>query len=209
MESLVQIINDELSSYSYIQSYSNMCISKTDVDLNSLLEPGNYYCNLTNDQDGPKYHFPEGSSCILQVVRSNLNGSFIRQFFYRCGIINDNDYQWYTRQIAIGSSNTVGQWKKILSDEDKTELINRVDFYNIHYTGSNTLTNLMMELSEPCISMCSTENITDKPSGKYGVIIIFKNSDIRVGAICLATDGTVWVNNYNTQTSALSGWKQL
>ena len=74
MESLEQIINDELSSYSYIQSYSNMCISKTDVDLNSLLEPGNYYCNLTNDQDGSKYHFPEGSSCILQVVRSNLNG---------------------------------------------------------------------------------------------------------------------------------------
>lgn len=44
--------------------------------------------------------------------------------------------------------------------------------------------------------------------GKYGVIVIIKFSSTRAGAICLCTDGSLFVNNWNASSSAITGWKE-
>lgn len=72
---------------------------------------------------------------------------------------------------------------------------------------TTTMTQLFVSLS-PCICMLTTENVTDKPSGKYGTILIFKYSDTRAGAICICTDGTVYHNAWNASTESVTGWKQ-
>lgn len=87
------------------------------------------------------------------------------------------------------------------------ENVEEFDFYNRLYSGSSTLSNLFSSLSAPCIGMCSTDNITDKPSGKTGPILIIKEDDGSCGAICFCTDGTIQINNYNSSTKALTGWK--
>ena len=69
--------------------------------------------------------------------------------------------------------------------------------------------NLMVELSYPCISITSTENITNKPSNKYGVIVIFKYSASRIGAICFCTDGNVYSSSYNASSDVVTDWKSL
>ena len=76
-------------------------------------------------------------------------------------------------------------------------------------TGSNTLTSIFSNLNPPAICFCSTENISDKPSAKYGVILVLKAADNRMSAICITMDGLCYINSYNTSTSALTGWKQL
>ena len=98
-----------------------------------------------------------------------------------------------------------------LNDETNSinERIDEFDFYNRLYSGSSTLTNLMSSFSSPCIGMCTTEDISDKPSGKYGVILIIKANNNRIGAICFCTDGTTYTNNYNASTSSLNGWIQI
>ena len=67
----------------------------------------------------------------------------------------------------------------------------------------------MSSFSSPCIGMCTTEDISDKPSEKYGVILIIKGNNNRIGAICFCTDGTTYTNNYNASTSSLNGWIQI
>lgn len=76
-----------------------------------------------------------------------------------------------------------------------------------YYTGNTTTTNLMVSLNSPCLCITSTENITDKPSGKYGTIVIFKFSNSRIGAICICTDGSVYHNAWNASTESVAGWK--
>ena len=76
-------------------------------------------------------------------------------------------------------------------------------------TGTNTLTSIFENLNAPCLCVCTTENITDKPAGKYGNILILKITSNRQTALCLTNDGLCYINSYNTSTSALTGWKQL
>lgn len=76
-------------------------------------------------------------------------------------------------------------------------------------SGSNTLSSIFSNLNAPAICFCSTENISDKPSGKYGVVLILKASDNRMSAICITIDGLCYINSYNTSSSALTNWKQL
>ncbi len=76
-----------------------------------------------------------------------------------------------------------------------------------HYTSVTTMTQLMTGITAPCMCITSTENVTDKPSGKYGTIIIFKYSDSRISALCICTDGTMYHNAWNASTSAITGWK--
>ena len=76
----------------------------------------------------------------------------------------------------------------------------------IEPTGVTTMSNLFVSLN-PCVCMLSTENITDKPTGKYGTIMIFKYSNTRAGAICICTDGTVYHNAWNASSNAVTGWK--
>ena len=83
------------------------------------------------------------------------------------------------------------------------------DFYNRLYTGSTTLTNLFSSLSAPCIGMCTTNDITDKPSGKTGTIMIVKSRTGYCGAVCFCSDGTIEVNNYNSDTQTVTGWKEV
>lgn len=76
------------------------------------------------------------------------------------------------------------------------------------YNGNGTtLTSLIMGLTAPCICMTSTELISDKPSGKYGVIIVLKYNSTRAGAACICTDGSLYINAYNPGSSALTGWQ--
>lgn len=75
------------------------------------------------------------------------------------------------------------------------------------YGGTaTTMTALLKNLTAPRICILSTELVSDKPSGKYGVIVIFKYSASRAAAICLCTDGAMYVNAWNASTSAVTGW---
>ena len=97
-----------------IQKNAWECIGKTNVDLNSLTNPGVYYC--VNDNDGD-YNFPGTSISGILYASGPASKSYTRQIFYRVGTVNQNDFQWYTRQIK--SDGTVGEWKMILSEENK------------------------------------------------------------------------------------------
>ena len=95
-----------------------------------------------------------------------------------------------------------------------TDLTKRLGGYRVEFniaksnpTMLTTMSNLFMELSAPCMFLCSTENITDKPAGKYGTILIFKYSNTRAAAICICTDGTLLANAWNASTSTVTGWK--
>lgn len=57
--------------------------------------------------------------------------------------------------------------------------------------------------------MCTTNDITDKPSGKTGTIMIVKSRTGYCGAICFCSDGTIEVNNYNSNTQTITGWKEV
>lgn len=81
-------------------------------------------------------------------------------------------------------------------------------FNSAHYSGSTTISNLLSSLSIPSVCITSTENISDKPTGKYGVIVVFKFSASRIGAICICTDGAMYVNAWNASTAAVTGWKE-
>ena len=83
-----------------------------------------------------------------------------------------------------------------------------VGFTTQHYTGTTTMTALLKNLTAPIMCLLSTENVSDKPTGKYGTIVIFKYSASRAGAICLCTDGSLFVNNWNASSSAITGWKE-
>lgn len=82
-----------------------------------------------------------------------------------------------------------------------------VGFTTQHYTGTTTMTALLKNLTAPIMCLLSTENVSDKPTGKYGTIVIFKYSASRAGAICFCTDGSLFVNNWNASTSAVTGWR--
>ena len=84
----------------------------------------------------------------------------------------------------------------------------KVGFTTQCYTASTTMTTLLKNLTAPIMCLLSTENVSDKPTGKYGTIVIFKYSASRAGAICLCTDGTMFVNNWNASTSAVTGWME-
>ena len=73
--------------------------------------------------------------------------------------------------------------------------------------GPVSTTEIFRALSAPIICLTSTERISNKPTGKYGVIVIFKYSDTRAGAICICKDGTVYHNVYNPNDDAAIGWK--
>lgn len=73
-------------------------------------------------------------------------------------------------------------------------------------TATKTMTSLLANLSAGTIYMTSTELVSDKPDGKYGVIVIFKFNATRAAAICLCTDGAMYVNAYNASTSKVTGW---
>lgn len=104
---------------------------------------------------------------------------------------------------ALGDGTVTGALCKL--KESISNITNGIAFRD--YTGNTTLTNLLNSLSAPCICMTTTENISDKPSGKYGTIVVFKQSNNRTGAICLCTDGTFMHNIWNSSTSTLNGWK--
>lgn len=77
-------------------------------------------------------------------------------------------------------------------------------------TSTSTVTSLTLFNSEvPGIIVATTERINDKPSGKYGVILIFNANTNRRGGIMICTDGTVYTTAYNASTSTLTGWTQL
>lgn len=71
------------------------------------------------------------------------------------------------------------------------------------------MTSVFQQLNIPALYACTTENISDKPSGKYGNIIIFKLAETRATAFCITVDGMFYINSYNTSTSTVTGWKQL
>lgn len=85
---------------------------------------------------------------------------------------------------------------------------NRLEFNAIKYTGKTTLTALFKELNVACVCLTSTENISDKPTNKYGTIIVFKFSESRVSAICICIDGTMYANAWNQTNNAVTGWKE-
>lgn len=68
-------------------------------DLNALETSGVYYVN-----DGTNY--PVGSNGQVIVIKK---GNFIRQFFFRAGTINSNEYQNYSREKNI-STGEWGEW---------------------------------------------------------------------------------------------------
>ncbi|MBO7078649.1 MAG: hypothetical protein J6W64_02415 [Bacilli bacterium] len=75
-------------------------------------------------------------------------------------------------------------------------------------TSATTMTNLFSSLSNGTVFYTTTERISDKPSGKYGVVVIYKTGETRTGAICICTDGTFWVNGWNPSSSTATGWIQ-
>lgn len=77
-------------------------------------------------------------------------------------------------------------------------------------TGSTaqTMTSLLAGLTEGSIYLTCTELVSDKPAGKYGTILINKYNSSRAAAICLCTDGTMYVNSWNASTSAATGWME-
>ena len=122
-----KIINEDIIDSKFnttnIQSYSNLGITKSNVNLNSLTDPGVYYCSLTDVSTNTQYNYPTGSNCILLVLKANTSGSFVRQIFFRCGTVNTNDYQWYSRQIRLNTDPiTVGDWVRIANEKDIDDL---------------------------------------------------------------------------------------
>ena len=85
---------------------------------------------------------------------------------------------------------------------------NRLEFNAIKYTGKTTMTALFKELNIACVCLTSTENISDKPTNKYGTIIVFKFSETRSSAICICIDGTMYANAWNQTNNAVTGWKE-
>ena len=87
-----------------------------------------------------------------------------------------------------------------------SDLISEIPL-NVFDKGPVSTTEIFRSLTAPTICLTSTERISNKPTGKYGVIVIFKYSDTRAGAICICTDGTVYHNAYNPNDDAAIGWK--
>lgn len=99
-------------------------------------------------------------------------------------------------------------------DAINTNITNKMGIYNLkinvlvpNWGTPTTMTNLFKTLNPPCMFVLSTEDITDKPTGKYGTIILFKYSATRTGAICICTDGTLMTNAWNASSGAATGWK--
>ena len=77
------------------------------------------------------------------------------------------------------------------------------------YDGTTTtMSAIMTNINYPIIMLLTTENVSDKPSGKYGTIIVFKVNNTRCGAVCLTTDGKLYTMGYSVSgsTATLTGW---
>jgi hypothetical protein len=75
------------------------------VDLNTLTTSGLYYVSDVNTD----LHCPIGTNGHMLVIS---DGTRVRQVFFRVGIIDSNNFQWYSR--SLGSDLTVGDngWSK-------------------------------------------------------------------------------------------------
>lgn len=200
---IMKFFND-LKSVAFSGSYNDLInkpniptkVSELTNDLGyKTTDKDTIYTHPTNS--GNK-HIPSGGSSG-QILRWSADGTAV------WGADNNTTYNKATA-TADG----------LMSKEDYNKIRNMENslgghvlrFTTSHYTGSTTMTKLLSDLSYPSLCITSTENITDKPSGKYGTIVIFKFSTSRASSICLCTDGAMYVNSWNASTSVVTGWKE-
>ena len=85
--------------------------------------------------------------------------------------------------------------------------VNHQMMIRTHMSGTvYEIATLFKNLTAPIVCYTTTEFISDKPEGKYGVITITKLSDNRASADCKCTDGSYYINSWNSSTSAPTGW---
>lgn len=79
-----------------------------------------------------------------------------------------------------------------------------------YYDGTQTtLSSLIRGFSYPFLCVTNTEKISDKPSGKYGTVVIYAPNNNRISIQCHCTDNTVWGRAYDASSETLTGWKEL
>lgn len=84
-------------------------VAATGTDLNDYKEFGWYYFSSSYTPT----NIPAGSNGWLQVVTTS--GSAVKQFWYRMGTINSNDYQTFVRTF---NGTNWGDWRTTLTDKN-------------------------------------------------------------------------------------------
>ena len=86
-----------------------------DCDANTLLTPGFFYARSKST------NFPTVSNYYVQVFSVYKETQYIRQVCYRCGSVDSNDHNIWTRQIWKGSdSTTYGEWVQVMTSKGGT-----------------------------------------------------------------------------------------
>lgn len=85
----------------------------TNVDLNTIVEPGIYSVRYNT---GSGYNFPSGNSGVLIVIPSSENTDRVKQIFTRIGTTAVSDNHHFIRQIDTRNS-TYGEWARIITND--------------------------------------------------------------------------------------------
>lgn len=174
-------------------------ITKIDVDLNTLLDAGQYYVHRTSRDN--LLNFPATAVNGLLTVQFYNQENYpetwggsgvkcVRQIFYRVGTVGANDDQIFTRSIQISITNGtlfIGDWKKIkvgaadgsdlaepLRDGDSLALA----FHCTAVLNSTKVVDILVPIYRPILA--SKVTVSGKISCRFGGsnYIIPSNTDI-------------------------------
>lgn len=136
-------------------------VETANQNLNDYVTEGRYYFSA----EYTPTNIPAGINGFLEVFVGN---GVIKQFWYRHGTMNTNDWETYVRTYSVGS-NLWSNWTRFATED---ELVN--DNMALRYRGeastdlNNTITFGMYNLRTTYTNAPTTDTI-------YGVLLVYTN----------------------------------